>query len=338
VTENPFDSCWDRLERVSEHWIALAAIWNDFISDHPYDFRLVNEGDGVHVLTVEQTRDMPPAFALEFGEWLYNARACLDYIVWATCAFVTSQVPPPDEGTLQYPVYDSLDAWTRNEYRLKHLADHHREMLLHMQPFNSDPDANYLGAINRLARIDRHRRLTISTAHLAEMEPVIQVPNGARTSLQWGQRMLIDGRAQVARISVTPWTDGDEIQVNPRIGIDPEVAEWAASPFWSKVRFTERLRMIQIFLSAEIATYEYDCTGSSRKAHVLAASYRDACDQRGPRPDIGRPGPEEIKWSKPAQGRVSTESRFLGEDFPRGAATLAGRIPDSEQDSPDGRA
>lgn len=57
-----------------------------------------------------------------------------------------------------------MAAWTRNEYRLKHLAPHHREMLLQMQPFNSDPDAYYLGVINRLARIDRHRRLTIGTA------------------------------------------------------------------------------------------------------------------------------------------------------------------------------
>jgi hypothetical protein len=279
---------------------------------------------------------MPPAFALEFGEWLYNARACLDYIVWATSVFVTSQLPPPDEGTLQYPIYDSLEAWTRNEYRVKHVADHHREMLLHMQPFNSDPDANYLGAINRLARIDRHRRLTISTAYLAEMEPVIQVPGGARTSLQWGQRVLVDGRAQVARISVTPWTDGDEVQVNPRIGIDPEVAEWAASPFWSKVRFTERLRMIQIFLSAEIATYEYDCTGSSRKAHVLTASYRDACDKRAPRPSFRRSDPGGVTWSKPAEGRLSTESRLRGEDFPRGPAIPALRTPRSEHDSADG--
>ena len=304
--ENPFDSCWDRVDRVSSHRVALSEIWNEFIQDHPYDFALLHQGDGVHVLVVEQTKPMPAAFALEFGEWLYNARACLDYIVWATSAFVTGQLPPPDEGTLQYPIYESLDAWRRNEYRLKHLAPHHRHMLLQMQAFNSDPDANYLGVVNRLARIDRHRRLTISTAYLAEMEPVVQVPAGSRTSLQWGQRTLVDGRAQVARIAVTPWVDGTEVSVNPRIGIDPEVAEWAESPFWSRVRFTERLQMIQIFLAAEVAVYEYDCTGSSRKAEVLSSSYRQECDQRGPLAPIRRPAAPNVVWGSPTDGTTSS--------------------------------
>jgi hypothetical protein len=320
VRENPFDSCWDRLDRVSSHRVALAQIWNEFIADHPYDFALVHEGAGVHVLEVQQTMPLPAAFALEFGEWLYNARACLDYIVWATSAFVTGQLPPPAERILQYPIYESVDAWTKNEYRLKHLAPHHRQMLLHMQPFNSDPDANYLGVINRLARIDRHRRLTISTAYLAELQPVMKVPAGSRARLQWGQRVLVDGRAQVARISVTPWVKGDEVIVNPRIGIDPEVAEWAESAFWSKVRFTERLNMIQIFLAAEIAVYEYDCTGSSRKAQSLSSSYREECDQRGPLGPIRRSGPSVVSWGPPTDGTTTSEARFRGEDFPSGAA------------------
>jgi hypothetical protein len=36
-------------------------------------------------------------------------------------------------------------------------------MLKTMQPFNSDPDANYLGWINRLARIERNDDAASST-------------------------------------------------------------------------------------------------------------------------------------------------------------------------------
>jgi hypothetical protein len=320
VIENPFDSCWDRLERASSHRVALADIWNEFIRDHPFDFSLIHEGDGIHVLAVEQTMPMPPAFSLELGEWLYNARACLDYIIWATAAYVTGTLPPPDEGTLQFPIYESTEAWTRNEYRLKHLAAHHRQMLLHMQPFNSNADANYLGTINRLARIDRHRRLTVGTAYLAEMEPVVQVPADTQVSLQWGERVLVDGRARVARITVTPWPDGAKVQVNPRLGIDPEVAEWAESAFWGRIRFSERLRMIEIFLRAEIAAYEYDCTGTSRKAELLSPTFRDECDQRGPRGPIRRPDSADVAWGPPAGGRASSEASFRGDDFPSGPA------------------
>lgn len=315
---NPFDACWDRLDRVGSHRVALAQIWNEYIEDHPFDFDLVYMGHGVHILEVHQLEPMPPSFALECGEWLYNARTLLDYIVWASAACVSGHLPPPDDGLLQYPVYDSLGAWKANEYRLKHLAAHHRQMLLHMQPFNSDRDANYLGAINRLARIDRHRRLLTGTAYLAEIEPVVQVPEGCEVSLQWGQRILVDGYAQVARITVTPWTENNEIIVNPRIGIDPDGAEWADSPFWRRIPFSERLRMIEIFLAAEIAVYEYDCTGSSRKAEALTDTYRAECDQRGPFPPIAAAPSVEVNWGPVSDRRLSSRDRLLGKDFPAG--------------------
>lgn len=163
------------------------------------------------------------------------------------------------------------------------------------------------------------------------MEPVIQVPAGSRTSLQWGQRVLVNGRAEVARISVTPWVDGAEVDVNPRIGIDPEVAEWAESTFWRKVRFTDRLRMIQIFLAAEIAVYEYDCTGSSRKAEALSSSYRQECDDRGPFGTIRRSAPIEVSWGSPTDGTTSSEVRFRGQDFQSGAATPDARCTEGSR-------
>ncbi len=117
--QDPFLACWSRLDRAGAHRSALAAIWNDYIDAHPYDFSLTHRGGGVHVLEVYQTRPMPPDFVLEFGEWLYHARACLDHIVWATAAHVTGQLPPPDEGILQYPIYESMTAWKSNERRLR---------------------------------------------------------------------------------------------------------------------------------------------------------------------------------------------------------------------------
>ena len=98
-----------------------------------------------------------------------------------------------------------------------------------MQPFNGDADANYLRVLNDLARVDRHRRLAVSTAYLAELSPVIEAPAAAAITVEYGERVLIDGHAHVARITVTPWNNAMEVRLNPRIGIDPEVAEWAQS-------------------------------------------------------------------------------------------------------------
>ncbi len=147
---------------------------------------LDGDGTGTYILRVLQRRTAPAGLAVALGEWLYNLRASLDYVIWATACYVAGRVPPPNEGVLQYPIYDEEAAWKRNEYRLKGLHRHHREMLLVMQPFNSDPDANHLGWLNRLARIDRHRTLVTGAARFAQLEPVLQVPDGAAVTVEWG--------------------------------------------------------------------------------------------------------------------------------------------------------
>jgi hypothetical protein len=319
-----FDPCWRRIDRADTHRRRMSEVWNEHLDGHPYDFDLLHEGGGVHILRVWEEYPVPAEFAIRLGEWLYNVRSCLDYIIWATAAYVTGTVPPPDEATLQYPVYESKAAWDRNLYRLKHLADHHRHMLWTMQPFNSDPDANYLGAINNLARIDRHRRPTNRTAYLAEFEPVVQIPAGTSATFEWGQRVLSDGQADAARLTVNPWRDDMNVTINPRVGIDPEVGEWARSPFWRRIRFSERLTMIQLFVGAEIAVYEYACTGETRKPDALTDSYKAECDARE------RPGPprqvvEPWEWSAPVEGTPSSEERMIGYDFPRHGTGPASR-------------
>lgn len=321
---NLFRACWDRVERAEVHRSQLVEVWNDYLDREPFDCRLNHEGEGIHILEIWQSVPPPPEFSLRLGEWLYHLRACLDHIVWATAAYVSGSLPPPDQGRLQYPIYESERAWRNNLSRLGSLKDHHREMLWRMQPFNSDRDANYLGVINNLARIDRHRRPNESTAYIAEFEPVVEVPKQAATTFQWGQRTLRDGIARAARLTVDPWDPGMSVTMNPRVGLDPEIGEWAKSPFWQRVPFGERLRMIQIFVGAEIAVYEYDCTGHSEKSDVLTDTYRAECDARSKYPEPATLS-EPWEWSQPIDSQVSTEERFRGDDFPQHGAALRPR-------------
>ncbi len=187
-----------------------------------------------------------------------------------------------------------------------------------MQPFNSDPDANYLGWLNRLARIDRHRTLVTGAARLAQLEPVLRVPDGATVTVEWGERTVIDGHADAARFTVRPYRPGTEVSViNPRIGIDPEIVEWSRSSFWSRVAFDERLKMMQAFVAGDIATYEYDCTGRGRKTDLLTDGFRAESDARrgiSTPPIRVRP---QVDWQPAGPGRPSTRGRFEGLDFPR---------------------
>jgi len=190
-------------------------------------------------------------------------------------------------------------------------------MLEIMQPYNSpDPDANYLGWINRLARIDRHRRLSVVTAYMAEVQPVVQVPEGCTSTLEFGERVFRDGSADIARITISPWQDGMIVRANPRAGIDPELADWAKSPFWQRIRFSERFTMMQLFVRAEIAAYEYDCTGASRFDHVLTDKWKAESDARRRPRRIQAVHEVAPTWRPPVPGAPSTWERFEGHDFP----------------------
>jgi len=74
------------------------------------------------------------------------------YFIWALSAYTAGSIPPPNEA-LQYHIYDDEVTWKRNLRRSKGLARRHQDMLHTMQLFNSDTDANYLGWINRLAKL-----------------------------------------------------------------------------------------------------------------------------------------------------------------------------------------
>lgn len=283
-----FDACWRRIDRASTHRAAAAAVWNKFLEQHPYEFTVVHEGGGSFVMRVHQEIPTPPEMAVLIGEWLYNLRCALDYSVYAAAVCVSGQDPPPGASQLQFPIYESEAAFLGNLYRLKPLAAHHRTVLETMQPYrHEDPDTSALGWLNRLARIDRHRRLTITTAYVAELRPVIGVPVGCTVELEWGERVMVDHVAEIARFNVTPWEGDWKVETNPQAGIDPEIAEWAGSPFWRPIAYNTRLRMLDVGVESMVATLEYDCLGSSRKSGMLTEAFRAECDARRPPPKIG---------------------------------------------------
>ena len=167
---------------------------------------------------------------------------------------------------------------------------------------------------------------------MAQLEPVLQAPNGTNVTLEWGERTVTEGYADVARLTVRPYRPGMQVRVNPRIGIDPEVAEWSRSPFWAKWPFDERLKMIQVFVAGEIATYEYDCTGSGRKAYMVTDHFRAESDaRRGPLPQLARVRPA-VQWKPAEPARRSSRARFEGLDFPgHGAAHRDASVPKARQ-------
>lgn len=291
----------------------MVNVWNDYVERQTHDFELVHEGQGVHVMRVIENEPVPADFSGLFGEWLYNLRASLDYIVWAAASYASGMLPPPNEGVLQYPIYDNEAAWKANLYRIKGLPEHQQQRLKMMQPFASDLDANFLGWINRLARIDRHRTLVDGACYLAELRPVLVTDRSRKTALQWGSRVVRGPVTDVVRVTITPWDDDATVRFNPRAGLDPEIDQWSISPFWGSKRFGDRVAFMQMSVEGEIATYEYDCKGTSRRANMLTDDFRHECDTRGGGKLPVRTARPSEQWSAPVGPTPTTLERINGE-------------------------
>lgn len=306
MTDDPFEACWYRWERADSHRRDMVKVWNDYVERQTHDFELVHKGHGVHILRVIENEPIPADFAGLFGEWLYNLRASLDYTIWAAAAYASGTLPPPSEGILQYPIYDDEAVWERNLYRIKGLPGYQQQRLRQMQPFASDLDANFLGWINRLARIDRHRTLVDGACYLAELRPVLGVDRGRKATLQWGSRVVRGPVTDVARVTITPWDDDAVVKFNPRAGLDPEIDQWSVSPFWGSKRFGDRVAFMQISVEGEIAVYEYDCKGTSRREDMLSDNFRQECDVRGAHKRPVRTTRPAKQWSAPVAPTPTT--------------------------------
>jgi hypothetical protein len=163
-----------------------------------------------------------------------------------------------------------------------------------MQPFASDLDANFLGWINRLARIDRHRTLVDGACYLAELRPILATDRGRKATLQWGSRVVRGPMTDVARLTITPWDDDAVVRLNPRAGLDPEIDQWSVSPFWGSKRFGDRVAFMESSVEGEIAIYEYDCKRTSRREDLLTDSFRQECDACGS-------GKQPVRTARPSE-------------------------------------
>jgi hypothetical protein len=89
MTDDPFDACWHRWERADSRRREMVTVWNDYVDRQTHECRLVHQRQGVHILQVIENEPIPEDFAVLFGEWLYNPRASLDYVIWAADAYAS---------------------------------------------------------------------------------------------------------------------------------------------------------------------------------------------------------------------------------------------------------
>jgi hypothetical protein len=69
----------------------------------------------------------------------------------------------------------------------------------------------------------------------------------------------------------------------------------------------------QISVEGEIAVYEYDCKGTSRREDILTDSFRQECDARGGGTQPVRAARPSEQWSAPVAPTPTTLERINAE-------------------------
>lgn len=280
--EDPFRGCWDRYDRAITHRDEALKVWNEFVShDDAYTVGIYmtkeREGVGRGTLKVWQDTTMPTLLPILFGEYFYNLRAALDYAVYATAIIDNGwKHPPPGEGVLQFPICETPESWRANAFRVAPLSERHRGWIESVQPYvgGDDPKVRGIYWLNHFARLDRHRELRIVGGYLAEANPIVHAkPGSVVTFDRMDDEIFVEDGTVIARFTVTPWQEGDEVEANPQMGIDIELKDFILGrppeAEWLRMPIAQRLFLIETVIHSEVGRLEYDCLHRTRSKYLV---------------------------------------------------------------------
>ncbi len=230
------------------------------------------EGVGGGTLRVSQDRPIPALLPILFGEYFYNLRAALDYVVYTTAIIDNGwRDPPPGKSVLQYPVCETPETWRNSAFHVQPLTARHRSWIELVQPYvgGEDPKVRGIYWLNHFARLDRHRELRIVGGYLAERNPIVRVKAPAVVAFDpMDGEVFVEKDAVIASFTVTPWTQGDEVEANPQTGIDIELKDFflgrPPDAGWLRRPIRDRLFLIESVVEGEIGRFEYDAVRRTR--------------------------------------------------------------------------
>lgn len=128
-----------------------------------------DEKTDYHILRVQIREDAPlERWGLIVGDILHNLRTCLNYVVYQLAVRGSSLDPPPDAGSLQFPIfikehgnhgYDS-----KAPKQIANIPGGAAALIKDLQPFGK-ADAD-LWVLRELSNADKHKTLTLTVAFL----------------------------------------------------------------------------------------------------------------------------------------------------------------------------
>jgi hypothetical protein len=227
-----YDRAFARLDRAAGKREEFAQCWATYISVHPWDVDVRSVDCTTLEILAVMRQPAPAELALIFSEWLAALRASLDNAIYALAAALTGQNPPPQAGSIQFPISSTPDDFTRQANRLRMLPPHIIEAFEKAQPYQSPcgPESNLTWWLNELARRDRHRELHVGLGRVDEHRIRVAPPSGV--TITFDENVVpysyIERELVVGRFTANRPLQPEEVTVDlTGVTIAPEIQAWA---------------------------------------------------------------------------------------------------------------
>ncbi|MHB1209966.1 MAG: hypothetical protein ACYC1I_09715 [Acidimicrobiales bacterium] len=194
------EDCWTRLTRAKEHQIALNVACQAIIASEGYTFDLDCDSSGFGAIKFVDRADSQLVLraATYFGEIVSNLWAARNYVIWNLACLREQSEQPIGWKQLGFPVLDQEPLPTESfaglmrKTKLAGLDEVDIDKIEAMQPYLNgmrDGDTGLRQAdrsnphyvLEKLAILDRHRRLALLPLHPIDFNPSVEIVSGFGT-------------------------------------------------------------------------------------------------------------------------------------------------------------
>lgn len=170
-----FRSARGKLDRASEHLVAVVDELTDYGNRSPYTTVLNRNADATQYSIIVYIREEPDflRWGMIIGDCLQNLHSCLDHAIYGLAFCRSSPKLPARGGELYFPICSDGDQFAKSLGRLGQLRHEKGTVakIESLQPY-SRQNPPYLPALTLLRNLDRrnkHREVVLAHTHIKRM-------------------------------------------------------------------------------------------------------------------------------------------------------------------------
>ncbi len=157
MTPHPFEAAFHRVQRVKKHLTDLGEMLTFMEREKKNSVVSYIQNKGLPSLVAGDKIiiNFPMVTAITIGEFLYNIRTALDYMIFKLIKNHTIET----KNFTNFPIVDTPDKFKtwRKSARLKGIDEVHIAALKRLQPYDG---CDWTRALGKLSNIDKHREFT----------------------------------------------------------------------------------------------------------------------------------------------------------------------------------